>query len=226
MRPARAQPLPCLRSDPSGLRRVEAFWNSFSRGHTTAVLQSVPVFPLASASVGPRSFGKVRSEPRQAVEIQNVLVFFQAPLSSFFHKFVIESFPSREMLGVESFQIRGQSWEPVAQRTFKLFVTELGPFFPNNQGRAKNRCNVVQYNPWIIMLLTVTELPPKRPCGTVNISTQLGIHQLIQPADMESTLLSLIRNIDITPIYKETFTAPFICIGIPRSGTVIIRLGT
>ena len=66
VRPAWAQPLPCLWSDPSGLQRVETFWNSFSRGHTTAVLQSVPAFPLTSASVGPRSFGKVRSEPRQA----------------------------------------------------------------------------------------------------------------------------------------------------------------
>ena len=62
--PAWAQPLPCLRSDPSGLRRVETFWNSFSHGHTTAVLQSVPAFPLTSASVGPRSSSKVRSEPR------------------------------------------------------------------------------------------------------------------------------------------------------------------
>jgi hypothetical protein len=65
--PAWAQPLPCLRSDPSGLRRVETFWNSFSRGLTTAGLQSVPAFLLASASVGPRSSGKVRSEPRQAL---------------------------------------------------------------------------------------------------------------------------------------------------------------
>src|SRR5438105_15313790 len=56
-----------FRSDPSGLRRAEAFWNSFSRGFPTAELQSVPAFPLAEASVGPRSFGKVRSEPRQAL---------------------------------------------------------------------------------------------------------------------------------------------------------------
>jgi hypothetical protein len=38
---------------------VEASWNSFSRGYTTAVLQSIPAFPLAETSVGPRSFGQV-----------------------------------------------------------------------------------------------------------------------------------------------------------------------
>ena len=36
------------------------------RGHTTAMLQSVPAFLLTSASVGPRFSGKARSEPRQA----------------------------------------------------------------------------------------------------------------------------------------------------------------
>jgi hypothetical protein len=30
-------------------------------------LQSVPAFPLAEASVGTRSFGKVHSEPKQAM---------------------------------------------------------------------------------------------------------------------------------------------------------------
>lgn len=130
------------------------------------------------------------------------------------------------MFGIKCLQTCGQFRESAAKKTFKLFVTELGPFFPNNQGRANDRCDVVQHNPGIVMLSTVTELSPKRPCGTVNISAQLGIHQLIQPADMESTLLSLIRDIDITPIYKETITTLFVYIGIVRSGTVIIRLGT
>jgi len=50
---------PTSRNDPSGLGRVEAFWNSFSRDPSIAVLQSVPAFLLRQASVGPRSSGEV-----------------------------------------------------------------------------------------------------------------------------------------------------------------------
>ena len=53
---------------------VETFWNSFSRGLVITLLQSVPAFPLAETSLGPRSSGKVRSEPRQAQESKNVPV--------------------------------------------------------------------------------------------------------------------------------------------------------
>ena len=37
--------LPTSQNDPSGLGRVEAFWNSFSCDPSIAVLQSVPAFP-------------------------------------------------------------------------------------------------------------------------------------------------------------------------------------
>jgi len=51
--------LPTSRNDPSGLGRVETFWNSVSCDRSIAVLQSVPAFLLSQASVGPRSSGEV-----------------------------------------------------------------------------------------------------------------------------------------------------------------------
>ena len=59
MSAAMPPPLPTSQNDPSGLGRVEAFWNSFSCDLAIAVLQSVPAFPLSQASVGPRSSGEV-----------------------------------------------------------------------------------------------------------------------------------------------------------------------
>jgi hypothetical protein len=51
--------LPTSQNDPSGLGRVEAFWNSFSCDRSIAVLQSVPAFLLSQTSVGPRSSGEI-----------------------------------------------------------------------------------------------------------------------------------------------------------------------
>ena len=57
-------PLPTSQNDPSGLGRVETFWNSFSCDRSITELQSVPAFLLSQASVGPRSSGEVaRSMP-------------------------------------------------------------------------------------------------------------------------------------------------------------------
>ena len=58
--------LPTSQNDPSGLGRAEAFWNSFSRDHSIAVLQSVPAFLLSQASVGPRSSGEVARQHASA----------------------------------------------------------------------------------------------------------------------------------------------------------------
>ena len=62
---------------------AEAFQNSRRHGLTTTVLWSVPAFLPASASVGPRSFGKVHSEPRQAhLKITVVTHFFSTFLKT------------------------------------------------------------------------------------------------------------------------------------------------
>jgi hypothetical protein len=45
--------------DPSGLPRAETFWNSRGRDLAITVPWSVPAFPLAEASVGPRASGNV-----------------------------------------------------------------------------------------------------------------------------------------------------------------------
>jgi hypothetical protein len=62
--------MPPLRStsqnDPSGLGRVETFWNSFSCDLAIAVLQSVPAFLRSQSSVGPRSSGEVARQPASA----------------------------------------------------------------------------------------------------------------------------------------------------------------
>jgi hypothetical protein len=58
--------LPTSQNDPSGLGRVEAFWNSFSCDLSIAVLQSVPAFPLSQTSVGPRSSGEVAQQQASA----------------------------------------------------------------------------------------------------------------------------------------------------------------
>jgi hypothetical protein len=61
--------LPTSQNDPSGLGRVETFWNSFSCDRSIAVLQSVPAFLLSQASVGPRSSGEVAQQHASAWEI-------------------------------------------------------------------------------------------------------------------------------------------------------------
>jgi hypothetical protein len=58
--------LPTSQNDPSGLGRVEAFWNSFSCDHSIAALQSVPAFLLSQASVGPRSSGEIARQRANA----------------------------------------------------------------------------------------------------------------------------------------------------------------
>ena len=58
--------LPTSQNDPSGLGRVEAFWNSFSCDLEIAELQSVPAFLLSQASVGPRSSGEVARQHARA----------------------------------------------------------------------------------------------------------------------------------------------------------------
>ena len=50
-------------SDPHGLSREEAFWNSLGHGPTTVEPWSVPAFLPGKASVGPRSFGEVALSP-------------------------------------------------------------------------------------------------------------------------------------------------------------------
>ena len=50
---------PASQNDPSGLGRVETFWNSFSCERAIAALQSVLAFLLRQTSMGPRFSGKV-----------------------------------------------------------------------------------------------------------------------------------------------------------------------
>jgi hypothetical protein len=55
-------------SDPFGRVQAESFWNSFRRDWAVARFQSVPAFPPRRASMGPRSFADVRSEPHPRAE--------------------------------------------------------------------------------------------------------------------------------------------------------------
>jgi hypothetical protein len=69
---------PTSQNDPSGLGRVETFWNSFSCDRSIAALQSVPAFLLSEASVGPRSSGEVARQHasgrrRGAIRFRNIL---------------------------------------------------------------------------------------------------------------------------------------------------------
>ena len=57
-------PLPTSQNDPSGLGRVEAFWNSFSCDSLIAALHSVPAFPARMIHEG--STATVDTPLRQA----------------------------------------------------------------------------------------------------------------------------------------------------------------
>jgi hypothetical protein len=70
--------LPTSENDPSGLGRVEAFWNSFSGNHSIAELQSVPAFHLSQAPVGPRSSDQVARQHASAWSNQRFMSFFFA----------------------------------------------------------------------------------------------------------------------------------------------------
>ena len=58
--------LPTSQNGPSGLGRVEAFWNSFRCDHSIAELQSVPAFLLSQASMDPRSSVEVARQHASA----------------------------------------------------------------------------------------------------------------------------------------------------------------
>jgi hypothetical protein len=52
-------PLSTSQNGPSGLGRVEAFWNSFSCDPSIAVLQSVPAFLLQTPGGDPAASAQV-----------------------------------------------------------------------------------------------------------------------------------------------------------------------
>ncbi len=55
--------LNAFQSDPHGLCREEAFWNSLGHGLATVVPWSVPAFLPGKVPAGPRSFSEVALSP-------------------------------------------------------------------------------------------------------------------------------------------------------------------